>query len=51
MISDKNIEIRHTKEQILERQEEYYAKLQMDREIKTQGRRNWIILAVNVVGI
>ena len=50
-ISDKNIEIRHTNEQILERQDEYYDKLGVDREIKPQGRRNWIMLIINLVGI
>lgn len=50
MISGKNTEIRPTKEQMLERQEEYYAKLGVDRKINTHGRRNWIILIVNVIG-
>ena len=46
-----NLEIRHTKDQMLEKQEEYYAKLGFDREIKTQSRRNWFIIIFNIIGI
>lgn len=51
MAFGKNLEIQHTKEQLLERQEEYYAKLLVDRNIKTQSKRNWIVLSINVIGI
>ena len=47
----KDVAIPHTKEQLMERQEEYLAKLGADREIKTQGRRNLFVLIVNVAGI
>ena len=47
----KDIEIPHTKEQLQERMDEYYAKLGVDREIKTQGRRNWIVLTLSIIGI
>ncbi|MGL4942511.1 MAG: hypothetical protein ACRC46_04895 [Thermoguttaceae bacterium] len=51
MVADKNFEIRHTREQMLELQETYYTKLNVDREIKTRGRHHLIILIVNFFGV
>ena len=47
----KDTSIDHTKEQLQERMEEYYAKFRDDLKMGIQGKRNCTILIVNVVGI
>lgn len=50
-VQKKNITIPHTRKQMQERQDSYFASLGVDREIKSQWKRRWIILSVNLIGL